>query len=406
MSDALGRGFSGMPSDDQDLLFVRHTYLVAVAEVLAHLVIGAEIESVDPQHLMSGAIFRQLQIGGVVEADFFDWVTDSEEGCGFVRILARRLARFDFAEPSHDVLKVLYESVIDSETRHSLGEYYTPDWLAEQIVDLTVDDPLTQTVLDPACGSGTFLFWSVRNVLEACEDSGMSIGEAIEEAARRVIGIDLHPVAVTLARVTVLLAIGRQRLQERRSLAVQVYLGDSMMWRQPDDLHGVGGLTVFTSDGESLFADQITLPDELLSDMEQFDRLLSDLTQKATGRVPGTAHPSIAGVMTARGIGASERLAVLAAYEVLCRLHDERRNHIWGYYIRNLARPFYLAKKKVDRLVGNPPWLAYRYMDPDLKELFKRASTRRNLWVGGTQATHQDLAGYFVARSVERFSSL
>ena len=34
-------------------------------------------------------------------------------------------------------MKVLYESVIDAEQRNRLGEYYTPDWLAEPIVEQT-----------------------------------------------------------------------------------------------------------------------------------------------------------------------------------------------------------------------------------------------------------------------------
>jgi hypothetical protein len=59
-------------------------------------------------------------------------------------------------------MKVLYESVIAPDTRHRLGEYYTPDWLAAAMVEKAVDDPLQQRVLDPACGSGTFLFQAVR----------------------------------------------------------------------------------------------------------------------------------------------------------------------------------------------------------------------------------------------------
>jgi hypothetical protein len=65
------------------------------------------------------------------------------------------------------VLKVLYESVIGSETRKQRGEYYTPGWLAEQVVGTAVTAPLNQRVLDPACGSGTFLFHAVRRYLDA-----------------------------------------------------------------------------------------------------------------------------------------------------------------------------------------------------------------------------------------------
>ena len=31
-------------------------------------------------------------------------------------------------------LNTLYESIIPQATRHQLGEYYTPDWLAEAII--------------------------------------------------------------------------------------------------------------------------------------------------------------------------------------------------------------------------------------------------------------------------------
>jgi hypothetical protein len=67
------------------------------------------------------------------------------------------------------VLKVLYESLVDPDQRHHLGEYYTPDWLAGRVVVAVVDKPLTQRVLDPACGSGTFLFHAVRQLIAAGE---------------------------------------------------------------------------------------------------------------------------------------------------------------------------------------------------------------------------------------------
>lgn len=71
---------------------------------------------------------------GVVDHDFFDWVLEVLGGEGFIAALARRLARFDWSTVEHDVLKVLYESVISASTRKALGEYYTPDWLANAMV--------------------------------------------------------------------------------------------------------------------------------------------------------------------------------------------------------------------------------------------------------------------------------
>ena len=97
-------------------------------------------------------------------------------------------------------------------TSPKLGEYYTPDWLADRVVAATVTDPLNQRVLDPSCGSGTFVFHAVRAYLSAAEAAGIGLREAVAGVVTHVLGMDIHPVAVTLARVTYLLAIGTDRL--------------------------------------------------------------------------------------------------------------------------------------------------------------------------------------------------
>lgn len=134
--------------------------------------------------------------------------------------------------------------------RHALGEYYTPDWLAKALVDEVVDDPLRQRVLDGGCGSGTFLFCAVQRCLEACETTGMTTAESITGVTSRVFGIDIHPVAVALARVTYLLAITTAHPQgDRPRFAMSVWLGDSVQYQRRDTLHDVDALTIHTSDG-------------------------------------------------------------------------------------------------------------------------------------------------------------
>lgn len=259
LTTALGTGFA-----DEDDLFVEHTLLVMTAEVIGHAVVGIDPAdpSISPATLLGGQLFVQAQIRGVVEEDFFDWPVEVDGGAALVRTLARRLSRFSWADVEHDVMKVLYESVIAPDTRHRLGEYYTPDWLASAVVDAAVDKPLQQRVLDPACGSGTFLFHAVRSYLTAADAAGTASTEAIVGVTRHVLGVDVHPVAVTLARVTYLLAIGRDRLQaqDRPAFSVPVYLGDSVQWGQDDTLLNTDALIVPTNDGGQLFAERAALP--------------------------------------------------------------------------------------------------------------------------------------------------
>ena len=129
-----------------------------------------------------------------------------------------------------------------------------------------VVDPLAETVMDPSCGSGTFLFHAVRRYLAAADEAGMSNGDAVAGVSAHVFGVDVHPVAVTLARVTYLLAIGTERLAapDRRPLRVPVFLGDSVQWGQSDELFASETLNVSTGDGAGLFAEQLRFPQRLL----------------------------------------------------------------------------------------------------------------------------------------------
>ncbi|MDX2679937.1 N-6 DNA methylase [Streptomyces sp. NY05-11A] len=402
------RSALGAQFEDTDELFVEHTLLVNTAGIIAHSVLGYDVRQIPPASLVMGQLFEQAQIHGVVESDFFGWVMEVQGGEDFVRLVARRLSRFDWASVEHDVLKVLYESVIAPETRKKQGEYYTPDWLAEKMVADVVTDPLNRRVLDPSCGSGTFLFHAVRRYLEAAEEAGTPIRQALDALPDHVAGIDLHPVAVSLARVTYLLAIGQDRLQqERGAIRVPVYLGDSIQWQQRTDLIDHGHLVIRTGAGDTFFEGELRFSEHLLKDAGRFDRLVNELADRAANskRQKGI-KPSLSSLFNLLAIDdANDRDEITAAFQLLCELVDEERNHIWSYYVRNLARPMWLsmAENRVDVLIGNPPWLSYRHMPKDMQDRFKEMCQSRELWRGDEVATHQDLSGLFIARAVQQY---
>ncbi len=409
LRSALGTQFT-----DDDSLFLEHTLLVNSAEIIAHLVLGLPASEMPAATLLSGEQFAIAGLHGVVDRDFFDWVLEVPGGGSFVSSLARRLSRFDWSAVEHDVLKVLYESVIPAQTRKTLGEYYTPDWLAYEIVTEAVTEPLRQRVLDPACGSGSFLFYAVRRYLRAADDAGLPLAQAMHDVSSRVIGIDLHPVAVALARVTYLLAIGRDRLSspERGELSVPVYLGDSLGWDQHDDLLSFGHMVIPTDTGDQLLTSELRFPDHLLADAARFDDLVQALVDESGRAAFTTARKKPArlsdGTMRRLAIDESDAAVLAENFVRLRQLHEDNRNHVWSYYIRNVARPTWLSREenRVDVLVGNPPWLSYRNMNPGMQDTFKWMSKGRGLWHTETTATHQDLAGLFIARAVERYLSL
>lgn len=400
------RGALGTQFIDSDELFLDHTLLVNSAEIIAHLVLGLPAEQLSSATLLSGDQFAMARIYGVVDRDFFDWVLEVPGGDGYVAALARQLSRFDWSAVEHDVLKVLYESVIPTETRKALGEYYTPDWLANRVVSEAVVDPLNQRVVDVSCGSGTFAFYAVKRFLAAADAARLSAADALAQVSSHVIGIDLHPVAVALARVTYLLAIGRERLSAPRGgLSVPIYLGDSLGWDQRDDLLTVDYVVIPTESDDKLYTGELRFPDHLLKDAKNFDELVQALIEESERAVGKPTKGLSAGTVRRLNI-ADEDLPVLNAnFARLKELHEEGRNHIWGYYIRNVTRPAWLSREanRADVLVGNPPWLSYRYMTAAMQTRFKSLAVERGFWSDESTATHQDLAGIFVARAVERY---
>ena len=400
---ALGTQFK-----DDDDLFIDHTLLVNTSEIIAHAVLGLNVRAMTPERLLSGDEFVEAGVYGVVEADFFDWVIEVEGGLAFIRTLAKRLMRFVWSDVNQDVLKILYENFIGTETRKRLGEYYTPEWLAEVMVFEAITDPLHTRVLDPACGSGTFLFHAVRNFITAAEAKGESVDKLLNDVTRHVIGMDLHPVAVTLARVTYLLAIGRDKLTDpgRGTVQIPVYLGDSIQWREQNvDLWSAGNLVIRTEEHKNLFGSDLSFPDQLLEDAANFDLLVNELADRASKRKPESAIPSLKPLFARFAIPEKFQETIKSTFKTMCRLHDEGRDHIWAYYVRNLARPLWLSRpgNQVDMLIGNPPWLAYSQMTPEMQETFRSLSERRELWAGAQLSPHQDLSALFVVRACELY---
>jgi type I restriction-modification system DNA methylase subunit len=66
-----------------------------------------------------------------------------------------------------DILKGVYQELVDPKDRHDLGEYYTPEWLCEKIVRELLPERGYASVIDPTCGSGSFLRAAMAHLLAA-----------------------------------------------------------------------------------------------------------------------------------------------------------------------------------------------------------------------------------------------
>ena len=271
--------------DQLDDLFVRHTYLSAVIGMVVQASFGIDIYQLaetNPTDLLHGRDFRnRTGLQGVVESDFFAWPAEVG-GLPLLKTLARRVARFDWQQAPNDVAAILYETVIPPDERRQLGEYYTPDWLARTIVQELVTDPLDQYVLDPACGSGTFVAEAVTHFIKAANNTALDPIEALEWLRFSVVGIDVHPVAVHLARAAWVLAAQPAILAAvedgfASNVTVPIYLGDALQLRfRTRDMFAQHNVTVQVEDEQNT---ELVFPVSLVERAETFDALMGDIAE-------------------------------------------------------------------------------------------------------------------------------
>ena len=350
----------GVGPEEMDDLFVRHTYLSAVIGMVVQSSFGIDIRRLaetDPADLLQGReLYRATGLQGVLESDFFAWPNEVG-GKPLLQTLARRVARFDWAEAPPDTAATLYESVIPPEERRQLGEYYTPTWLVRAMTRELVDDPLNQRVLDPACGSGTFVAEAVAHFIAAARAANREPWEILNRLREAVTGIDVHPVAVHLARAAWTLA-ARPAINASSaagfdaSLSIPVYLGDALQLRfRTGDMFAENEITIQTMDEENT---ELVFPVSLVERAENFDALMGDVS----AYVERGEDPFLA-LDDNHVNDPIERQIIGNTIAAMQRLHDRGRNHIWAYYTRNMVRPVALSRSRVDVVIGNPPWINY-----------------------------------------------
>ena len=332
--------------------------------------------------LEHGGIWSQLGVTNFVEGDLFAWYLDAWNDAldDAVRALVRKLDDYDpttlSVEPaeSRDLLKKLYHRLFPRSVRHDLGEYYTPDWLAELTLDeLGYDGNPDKRLLDLACGSGTFLVMAINRAKawfdRNRDQCGYGETELLEKILSNIIGFDLNPLAVMAARTNYLIAL-RDLLKNASSVELPVYLCDAIM--TPSEYSGdlfAGGVEAThklrTAGGVFQIPTEIARPRETLG--KYADLIEHCLTDDYTSD-QFVARCSDSGIPT-EDAGLHRKL-----YEQLQVLHAENRNGIWARVIKNAFAPLFIDK--VDFVVGNPPWVNWEslpgdYRD-DTKALWKR----------------------------------
>lgn len=366
-----------------DRSFLDQTFLVLLVKLLVYLRIHRLDKSKEYRvfDALTGKYFKDFGISNLVEEGYYSWVIDDEVYCELeptFDILLRQLMRYEISQINEDLFKEIYQEIVRKEDRHRLGEYYTPEWLAELTLIKAIEShytkfpDVTPSILDPACGSGTFLTNAIHILKKKLKKrkSRAHLEKVLATIRNNVVGADINPLAVYIARANYIFALGELLAFKKDVLTIPVYVADTFQLTNIENLRDVQkGVYGVNADGE-----QLSIPYSVLKNPKKYEHVINQFEKIVTNYKNEKHVKGKASVYFRHTLAFSEReIDILnKTLKNLLKLIDEGRDSIWIFILSNDLAPWIFKQRKFDLLVGNPPWIAMRFMEnEDYQEYLK-----------------------------------
>jgi len=386
--------------DGREDIFLIHTYLSIFAKIIAFHVLDKD-EFIDDDKMLkilNGEVFQTKNIVNFVDNDFFHWVANARNFPKLkkvFRMIAQELATFDFENVQEDILKGVYQELIDLDTRHKLGEYYTPDWLCERIVS-EFDFGKCKKILDPSCGSGSFLRAAIQRIKQQDPQ------KTPEEINKQIYGIDIHPLSVQIAKTTVLLALGKEVRQTQKPIQINILLANTLY-------SPVNEGTLFGEDFEMpIDHKKYKINSLILGNISEFNQALEICDQlSAHGLKEKLISLDDFTNILYKHISNSANGALASSYYEIYKgfkaTKEQKRDGIWKFIISNQYKPYFLYEF-FDYIIGNPPWFTYSSINnEDYQNILNTLSDKYNVKPIPKNLPHLEIAAIFLAHCSSYF---
>lgn len=406
--------------------YTNEYYLVTVAKIIcANILNGAPLicNNAEMIKILNGQYFQQKNIQNLVDYDYFGWLNNSPFVDGIVesaKRVQRLLASYDFKViAEEDLFGALLAQLSNREHRLLLGQDFTPHWVARSMVDYAIacidEEP---RVLDMCCGSGVFLIETIRKVREKYSISIQNYDSAQDELLFScVMGFDIDPLAVMLAKVNWVMAMRDLFPYHVGQIIIPVYHADSLFVATPI----THNMPSNSQDSYVMYFDnnKVEIPGHMLTPTHRrnFDAFMSicyNFAMKRAGQKESSLTDSqidyvLSSVESESSIVLShtERQAQrVAAYSLILQLEGlqrQGRNGIWYFILNNSYKPG-LVTNQFNCIVSNPPWLAMsKLADNPYKRVLQKKTASFGIKPPGASHLHMELATTFLLASIDKY---
>lgn len=345
-----------------------------------------------------GYSYKSNNIENLLEGDFFSWYADKNqwnyEIYGFIKKTIQIIDTYSaFSFNIHynpiDIFKDLYMSIIPKSIRHSMGEYFTPKWLADYVVQNSIKNlPKNWKAIDPCCGSGIFIISLIKQIVGNRELITISENEKNKiknEIISRVYGIDINPLSVLSARVGYFMAL--LPFGKISDIEIPVYLGDSAIIPKREKIDNIECYSYKIINNKLPF--EAIFPARFVKSKD-FEKNMNSLQSIIKTDKSDILYLSILNLLTTEE--KKSALLLNKIQEMSSKLIMLHKNQWDGVWIRIITNFMMIARfSDFDLIVGNPPWVKWEHLPTTYASRIKEFCDVRHIFCndggqyGGTQ---------------------